>query len=80
METPYEVIAHWTFYSVSEVQKTGEGGESTRTASAREDSVYRATLIERADAVLVDTEDGLSGLERAPLGEPVLRAWAGRTG
>ena len=28
METPYEVIAHWTFYSVSEVQKLAKAGRA----------------------------------------------------
>ena len=59
----------------------GEGGEINRGASALEDAVYRraAHLLEGADTGLVDTAEGLSGLERAPLGEPVLRACAGRT-
>ena len=58
METPYEVIAHWTFYSVAGGAKAGEGGESGRAASAGEGAVRRATLIERGDGPLVDTEDG----------------------
>ena len=79
METPYEVIAHWTFYSVSEVQKLAKAGRAAGVHLPVRTRYTGPTLMERADAVLVDTEDGLSGLERAPLGEPVLRAWAGRT-
>ena len=55
--------------------EVGEGGQSSRVPSAGEDAVHRATLIERADGSLVDTEDELSGVERAPLREPVLRGF-----